>query len=116
MRFKYVGIALLLALSSSLSFAQGSGSTEGTAPNSDFKVTRSSEGKIAQVKPEDKLLVVEEKNGEHQSFHLTDQTKIASAKNKSDTSLKVSALKPGERVKVIFRPSDSSAVQVSILE
>ncbi len=115
MKFKCVGIALL-GLSSSLAFAQGSGSTGGAAPNDEFKVTRSFEGKITQLKLEDDLIVVEEKNGEHQSFHLTDQTKIASAKSKADTSLKVNALKPGERVKVVFRPSDSSAVKVSILD
>lgn len=107
-----------MSLTASLAFAQGSGSTAGNAASSDdFKVTRSVEGKIAQVTVKDNLFVVEDKTGDCHSFHFTDETKIASAKSDTDkTSSKVSDLKAGKKVKVVFRASDSQAVRVKLLD
>src|SRR5260370_35913113 len=116
---KLMNIAVVVVvLAGSPAFAQGSGSTGGSAASSDdFKVTRSLEGKVTQVKADDNVIVVEDKKGERHSFHFSDRTEITSSKNATRRkSLKLSALKPGEKVKVVFRPSDSQAVKLRLLE
>lgn len=116
MKFMYVAIAVLF-LAGPIAYAQGSGSADENAASSDsFQVTRSFEGKITQFKVDDHLVIVQAKEGERHSFHLTDETEITSLKDEvSSEPLKVSALKPGERVKVVFRPSDMYATKVRIL-
>lgn len=116
---KLMNIAVVvIVLAGSLAFAQGSGSTGGSAASSDdFKVTHSLEGKVTQVKAEDNVVVVEDKKGERHNFHVSDQTEITSLKNENKgKSLNVSALKPGERVKVVFRTSDSHALKLRLLD
>ncbi len=124
MKWKSLAVSAILA-SSVVAFAQGSGSTapqgsESTgnvASADDFRVTRSFEGKITEIKTKDKVLVIEGKNGRRQSLHFDDETKIASVKERpSDSSAKLAALKPGERVKAVFRPSDSHAVEIKLLD
>ncbi len=117
MKFMYIAVVVIV-LAGSLAFAQGSGSTGGSAVSSDdFRVTRSLEGKVTQVKAEDNVIVVEDKKGERHSFHFSDQTKITSSKNEtSGKSLKVSALKPGGRVKVVYKASDLHAVTLRVLD
>jgi hypothetical protein len=109
---------VVIVLAGSLAFAQGSGSTGGSADSRDeFKVTRSLEGKVTQVKAEDNVIVIQDNNGERHNFHFTDQTEITSSKNETGSkSLKVSALKAGEKVKVVFRASDSHAVKLRLLD
>lgn len=117
MKFMYIAI-VVLALTAPMAFAQGSGSSdENPASSDDFHVTRSFEGKVLQVKMENSVIVIENKDGERHDFHFTDQTEITSSKGSSGSeSLKVSALKPGKRVKVVFRPSDMYADRVRILD
>jgi len=116
MKLMHLAVTVIL-LTGPVAFAQGSGSTEGNAASSDnFQVTRSFEGKVMQVKIEDSVIVVKNKEGEHHDFHFTGQTEIASSKNETGGEpLKASALKPGERVKVVFRPSDMHAVRLRVL-
>jgi hypothetical protein len=124
MKWKSFAVFAIFA-SSVLAFAQGSGSTapersestSNVASADDFRVTRSFEGKITEVKPKDKVVVIEGKNGRRQSLHFSDDTKIGSVKKRSsDSSVKLADLKPGERVKAVFRPSDSHAVEIKLLD
>ncbi len=109
---------VLVVLAGSPAFAQGSGSAEGSAASSDdFKVTRSLEGKVTEVKAKDNVIVVEDKKGERHNFHFSDQTEITSSKSENKgKSLNVSALKPGERVRVVFKTSDLHAVKLRLLD
>lgn len=116
---KFMNIAVVvIVLAGPLAFAQGSGSTGGSAASSDdFKVTRSLEGKVTQVKAEDNVIVVEDKKGERHNFHFSDQTEITSSKNEAKSkSLNVSALKPGDKIKVVFRAADSRALKLRLLD
>lgn len=115
MKFVYIAIAMLL-LARPAAFAQGSGSGEESAGSSDsFQVTRSFEGTVTQVRADDHVLVVEVKEGERHSFHLSDETEITSLKDQTDELRKVSDLKPGQRVKVVFKPSDMYITKLRIL-
>jgi hypothetical protein len=124
MKWKFFALSAILA-SSVLAFAQGSGSTapQRSEPTrnvvwaDDFRVTRSFEGKISELKTEDKVVVIEGKNGRRQSLHFSDDTKIRFAKKRSsDSSVKLTDMKPGERVKAVFRPSDSHAVEIKLMD
>jgi hypothetical protein len=115
---KLINVAVVvIVLAGSLAVAQGSGSEgENSASSDDFKVTRSLEGKITQIAIKENRIVIEDKNGEPHNFHFSDQTEITSSKNESKgRSFNVSALKPGEKVKVVFRASDSHAVKLRLL-
>jgi hypothetical protein len=124
MKWKSFAVFAIFA-SSVVALAQGSGSTaperskstSNVASADDFRVTRSFEGKITEVKPKDKVVVIQGKNGRRQSLHFSDDTKIAAVKKRSsDLSVKLADLKPGERVKAVFRPSDSHAVEIILLD
>lgn len=124
MKWKSFAVSAILA-SSVLAFAQGSGSTapqrsESTgndASADDFRVTRSFEGKITEIKTEDKVVVIEGKNGRRQTLHFGDETKIASVKKRPAAPVvKLADLKPGQRVKAVFTPSDSHAVEIKLLD
>ena len=113
MRLKSIVLAGVVLIGSA-AFAQGSGSTTNS---SDFKVTRTLEGKIAQVKVEDSVIVIEDQKGETHTFNFSNQTEVASSKGeKKSKSFKISSLKPGEKVKVVFRASDSHAVKLKLLD
>lgn len=116
MKFVYIAIAVML-LAGPATFAQGSGSDEGSAASSDsFQVTRSLEGKVTQIKADDRVVVVEVKEGERHSFHMSDETEITSFKDGADSEpLKVSALKLGQRVKIVFKPEDMYVTKLRIL-
>ncbi len=122
MKLTYLTAATILFVSS-LAFAQGSGSTGGSvapkgsiASTDDFKVTRSLEGKIAEIKSDEKLVVIENKKGERYNLKFTDETKIASLKTgDGGAALKWADLKAGQNVKAVFRPSDSHAVALKVL-
>ena len=123
MKWKSFAVSAILA-SSVLAFAQGSGttapqrseSTANVASADDFRVTRSFEGKITEIKTEDKVVVIEGKNGRRQTLHFSDETKIASVKKRpSAPAVKLADLKPGQRVKAVFTPSDSHTVEIKLL-
>lgn len=124
MKPKFFAIPAILACSL-LAFAQGSGSTApqrsqssgNVASADDFKVTRSVEGKITEIQTKDSLVVIEGKNGHRHSLRVGQDTKIASLKTgTSGPSTKLADLKTGQRIKAVFRPSDSHAVEIKVLE
>lgn len=111
MKFKHLALATIL-LRSSFTLAQGSGSTS----TNDFKMTRSMEGKIVEIKADDSLVVIEDKQGERHSLLFTTETKIAAAKSgDGGPALKLAELKAGQKVKAVFRSSDSHAVTLKLL-
>lgn len=115
---KYMLVAVLaLVFAGPVAFAQGSGSDEGNvASNDTFQVTRSFEGKVMQMKLEDHALVVADRDGEHHTFHLDKETAITSSKEPVDSEiLDARDVKPGQRVKIVFRPSDMYAVKLRVL-
>jgi hypothetical protein len=116
---KFLNIAVVvIVLASPLTFAQGSGSTSGSAASSDdFKVTRSLEGKVTQVKAGDNVIVIEDKKGERHNFHFGEQTEITSSRNEAKgKTFNVSTLKPGDKIKIVFRASDSQALKLRLLD
>lgn len=116
MKFVYMAIAVLF-VAGPIAYAQGSGSAdENVASGDTYQVTRSFEGKITRIKLEDRMVVVQASEGERHSFHLSDDTEITSSKDETDSELlKVTALKPGDRVKIIFTPSDMYVTKLRIL-
>ncbi len=75
---------------------------QSSAPEKDksaFSVTRAARGKVVEVKSGERL-TIEDPGGKRQEFKLDNATKIPAN------------LKPGDQVKVTYRASDRTAVEV----
>ncbi len=105
-------------------FAQGSGPGRQPSPTSGvpreepaFGVTRTVKGTIAELNPEERRLVVEDKKGKRHSLKVSDETRYKADKKTELAEKKDLALRDfqaGQLVRVLYRPEDETALEVRL--
>jgi hypothetical protein len=130
---RFVGLFVLVVLAASGTvFAQGSGSSsrvgggpQQRVPGSNsaenrnpFVVNDDMKGRITRIDATANLIGVEDKKGEVRTFKIAAECKLKADKKselgeKKDLSLK--DLQVGQPVKVVYRASDSAAMEVKLL-
>lgn len=110
------GLCLLVMLMSTVSLAQGSGSSS-TKSSRPFAVTKTVIGKITEIKSADKILLVEDRKGNKTAVRIDARTKFSAAP-KSELSKKKNLMlddfETGQMVKIIYRQSDRIATMVQL--
>jgi hypothetical protein len=127
---RFVELFVVVLLASGTVFAQGSGShspvgggaSKGAPGNngdsSAFVVSDSMKGRITSINAATNLIAVEDKKGKVHTFKIAVQCKLKADKKsqlgeKQDLSLK--DFQVGQSVKVVYRASDSAAMEVKLL-
>lgn len=110
-------VVVVLCLAPRPALAQGSGSTGGPNPSS-FEVLRSLDGEIESLDQREGVLVLlKEKDGERMRFRIDPKIKLK-AERKSELAdrkdLTVAEFRAGHLVRVTFRTSDSTAVEMKL--
>jgi hypothetical protein len=82
-----------------------------------YLVTRSLEGKIAEIKAEQHLVVIEDKNGKRFEVKLNDKTKFKADKKTEfagKKNLLLSDFETGQPVRVTYLASNNMAVELRL--
>ncbi len=112
--------AFLFVLLSTAALAQGSGSTGSLSTaraERPFAVTRIVLGKVAAIRVNDKLIVIEDSKGKKYEiktdgktkFRADDKTEFSGKKN-----LALDDFQVGQEVKIVFREMDKTAMAVQL--
>ena len=86
-------------------------------PTDDGPKTSSMKGRVAEVNAEHKVLVLEDKHGEHYTFAVTDDTHFRADKHSElagKRDLELRDFKSGDSVRVTYHPENDTAVEVHL--
>ena len=121
-RLAFTTLFLAIALPAT-ALAQGSGT--GAAPNGTidspehpFLVTRTFEGKVAEIRSDQHLIIVEDRSAKRLQFKLDEKTKFLADKNTEYASKKdlgLGDLEVGQPVRVIYIASNNIVTALRLL-
>src|SRR5262245_38420940 len=122
MNRKILGLMVFIFLLSVTAYAQGSGSSEPSAIERSFAITRRVTGTVAEIKDDGKVLVVTDKKGVKHEFKADARMKMKGANKmtKDDKVMKDGEpsfikLQEGQMVKVTYREADHTVTQVEVI-